>query len=133
MTLDIEKVWAGVGLLGQGVFTARFVVQWFASERKRDTVIPEAFWWLSLGGGLITLTYAIHLQSLAFMMGQGMGLFVYVRNLMLIHKRKRREEKERRRAELARGPHARRHGPQPAPTPERAANATERTPHRAPG
>lgn len=97
MVLDVEKVWAGIGLLGQGVFTARFLVQWLASERKRDTVIPEAFWWLSLGGGLITLTYAIHLGSLAFSMGQGMGLLVYSRNLMLISRRKRRAERRRSR------------------------------------
>ncbi len=101
MTVDQEKVWATVGLLGQGVFTARFVVQWLSSERKRDTVVPEAFWWLSLGGGLVTLTYAIHLQSLAFMLGQSMGLFVYVRNLMLISKRKKREAKQMRRSALA--------------------------------
>jgi lipid-A-disaccharide synthase-like uncharacterized protein len=102
MTLDPEKVWAGVGLLGQGVFTARFVVQWLSSERQRDAVIPEAFWWLSLCGGLVTLTYAIHLQSLAFMLGQGMGLFVYVRNLMLVAGRKKRVRKQERRAALAR-------------------------------
>ncbi|MFO0956506.1 MAG: lipid-A-disaccharide synthase N-terminal domain-containing protein [Isosphaeraceae bacterium] len=95
MVLDGEKVWAGVGLVGQGVFTARFLVQWLASERKRETVIPEAFWWLSLCGGLVTLTYAIHLGSLSFSMGQGMGLFVYARNLMLIGRRKRRAARQR--------------------------------------
>jgi lipid-A-disaccharide synthase-like uncharacterized protein len=88
-----EKIWGGIGLVGQGVFTARFAVQWFASERKRETVVPVAFWWLSLAGGLITLTYAIHLRSLAFTLGQGMGLFVYVRNLMLVAKAKRRAVK----------------------------------------
>lgn len=101
MTIDIEKVWAGVGLLGQGVFTARFLVQWLASERKRETVIPEAFWWLSLGGGLITLTYAVHLGSLSFSMGQGMGLLVYSRNLMLIGRRKRRAARRRLREAAA--------------------------------
>lgn len=99
MMLSYEQVWVGVGLLGQGVFTARFLVQWFASERKRETVVPVAFWWLSLGGGLITLTYAIHLQSLAFTLGQSMGLFVYIRNLMLYDKAKRRSERRRRRAQ----------------------------------
>src|SRR3954453_11850186 len=87
--------WTGArtGLLGQGVFTARFLVQWIASERKRETVMPVAFWWLSLTGGLITLTYAIHLGSAAFTLGQSMGLFVYVRNLMLSSKAKRRAAK----------------------------------------
>ena len=83
MTVTYEQVWGTVGLVGQGVFTARFAVQWFASERKRETVVPVAFWWLSLLGGLITLTYAIHLRSLAFTLGQSLGLFVYVRNLMI--------------------------------------------------
>jgi lipid-A-disaccharide synthase-like uncharacterized protein len=97
--LTYEHVWAGVGLLGQSVFTARFLVQWIASERKRETVMPVAFWWLSLTGGLITLTYAIHLRSLAFTLGQSLGLFVYIRNLMLSGKAKRRAAKRRRRAE----------------------------------
>jgi lipid-A-disaccharide synthase-like uncharacterized protein len=89
MMLTYEKIWAGVGLLGQGVFTARFLVQWIASERKRATVVPVAFWWLSLTGGLITLTYAIYLGSLAFTLGQSLGLFVYIRNLMLEGKARR--------------------------------------------
>lgn len=94
-----EKIWGGIGLVGQGVFTARFAVQWFASERKRETVVPVAFWWLSLAGGLITLTYAIHLRSLAFTVGQSMGLFVYVRNLMLVAKAKRRAVRQALRAQ----------------------------------
>src|SRR3954453_21175065 len=102
MTITYEQVWGGVGLVGQGGFTARFAVQWFASERKRETVVPEAFWWLSLLGGLITLTYAIHLESLPFTLGQSMGLFVYVRNLMLAAKARRRAA---RRAARAAGMH----------------------------
>ncbi|MDR3633196.1 MAG: lipid-A-disaccharide synthase N-terminal domain-containing protein [Isosphaeraceae bacterium] len=104
-TLDAqawEKVWGGIGLLGQGAFTARFLVQWLASERKRETVLPVAFWWFSLAGGLITLTYVIHLGSLSLTLGQGMGLIVYVRNLMLVGKAKRREAKRRERAEAQR-------------------------------
>jgi lipid-A-disaccharide synthase-like uncharacterized protein len=84
MTLDPDTVWAGIGLVGQAAFTARFVVQWIASERKKETVVPVAFWWCSLGGGLIMLTYTIHLRSLALSLGQGMGLVVYVRNLMIV-------------------------------------------------
>jgi lipid-A-disaccharide synthase-like uncharacterized protein len=90
LTITHEQIWGAVGLLGQGAFTARFAVQWFASERKRETVMPVAFWWLSLAGGLITLTYVVHLGSLALTLGQSMGLFVYVRNLMLVSKAKRR-------------------------------------------
>jgi lipid-A-disaccharide synthase-like uncharacterized protein len=95
----LEKLWAGIGLVGQGVFTARFAVQWLASERKRETVMPVAFWWLSLVGGFITLTYAIHLESLSFTLGQSMGLFVYVRNLMLISRNQRRAARREARAQ----------------------------------
>ena len=98
-----EKIWGGIGLLGQGAFTARFLVQWLASERRRETVMPVAFWWFSLAGGLITLTYVIHLGSLSLTLGQSMGLVVYVRNLMLVQKAKRRALRRRARAEELRG------------------------------
>ena len=82
--------WQIVGFVGQGIFTARFLVQWAASEKKRDSVVPVAFWWLSLVGGLNLLVYAIHRQDPVFIVGQSMGMIVYVRNLMLVGKRKRR-------------------------------------------
>ena len=90
MTLTNVEHWQIVGFVGQGVFTARFLVQWAASEKKRDSVVPVAFWWLSLVGGLNLLVYAIHRQDPVFIVGQGMGMVVYVRNLMLVGKRKRR-------------------------------------------
>jgi lipid-A-disaccharide synthase-like uncharacterized protein len=102
LTITYEQIWGGIGLVGQGAFAARFAVQWFVSERKREPVVPVAFWWLSLSGGLITLTYVIHLGSLALTLGQGMGLFVYVRNLMLVSKARRRAA---RRAARASGMH----------------------------
>ena len=82
--------WQVVGFVGQGVFTARFLVQWVASEKKRDSVVPVAFWWLSLVGGLNLLVYAIHREDPVFIVGQSMGMVVYIRNLMLVSKRKRR-------------------------------------------
>jgi lipid-A-disaccharide synthase-like uncharacterized protein len=75
--------WQVVGFLGQGVFTARFLVQWVASEKKGDSVVPVAFWWLSIVGGLSLLVYAIYREDPVFIVGQGMGMVVYVRNLML--------------------------------------------------
>lgn len=108
MTLDahtLKMIWEGIGFMGQGAFTARFAVQWLASERKRETVMPVAFWWFSLVGGLITLTYVIHLQSRPLILAQSMGLVVYVRNLMLLRKAKRREAKRQARARI---PHGRR-------------------------
>lgn len=95
LTIDAETIWAGVGLVGQGIFTSRLAVQWLASERKKDVVVPDAFWWFSLAGGLITLVYAIHLQSLSLALAQSTGVFIYMRNLMLIAGRKRRDRAPR--------------------------------------
>jgi lipid-A-disaccharide synthase-like uncharacterized protein len=81
-----EKLWIAFGLVGQLVFTGRFVVQWLSSEREKKSVVPVAFWYLSIAGGLALLTYAIHRGDPVFMLGQGLGLFVYVRNLQLIRR-----------------------------------------------
>jgi lipid-A-disaccharide synthase-like uncharacterized protein len=78
--------WLTVGFLGQALFTARFLVQWLASEKKRASVVPVAFWWLSLLGGTAILSYAVFRRDPVIITGQGMGLFVYVRNLMLLSK-----------------------------------------------
>jgi lipid-A-disaccharide synthase-like uncharacterized protein len=80
----IPRGWLIVGFLGQAMFTMRFVVQWFASERARRSVTPNAFWYFSLGGGAILLAYAIHRRDPVFILGQGMGLLIYIRNLQLI-------------------------------------------------
>src|SRR4051794_40143152 len=90
--------WLVVGFLGQATFTARFLVQWIASEKKRDSVVPVAFWWLSLLGGLALLSYAISRRDPVIIVGQAMGLFVYVRNLMLVAKAARRESRRRDRS-----------------------------------
>jgi lipid-A-disaccharide synthase-like uncharacterized protein len=81
--------WLMVGFLGQAFFTARFLVQWVVSERKRDSVVPVAFWWLSLAGGAALLSYAISRRDPVIIVGQGMGLVVYTRNLMLVGKARR--------------------------------------------
>ena len=73
--------WLTVGFLGQALFTARFVVQWLVSERKRDSVVPVAFWWLSLLGGMALLCYAISRHDPVIIVGQAMGLCVYLRTL----------------------------------------------------
>jgi lipid-A-disaccharide synthase-like uncharacterized protein len=70
--------------LGQALFSARFFVQWLASERVKRSVIPTAFWYFSLAGGVTLLAYAIHRQDPVFIAGQGLGLVVYLRNLYLI-------------------------------------------------
>lgn len=96
--------WLVVGFLGQAVFTARFVAQWIASEKRRDSVVPVVFWWLSLVGGLTLLTYVVHRRDPVLIVGQGMGVFIYVRNLMLVAKGRRRGAKRGAPAGSA-GPH----------------------------
>jgi lipid-A-disaccharide synthase-like uncharacterized protein len=76
-------LWLVIGFVGQALFTARFVVQWWVSEQQRDSVVPIAFWWLSLVGGTALLAYAISRRDPVIISGQTMGLFVYTRNLML--------------------------------------------------
>jgi lipid-A-disaccharide synthase-like uncharacterized protein len=81
-----EAVWIVIGFLGQAFFSARFVVQWLASERARRSVVPRAFWFLSLGGGATLLAYAVYRRDPVFIAGQGAGLFIYLRNLALIRR-----------------------------------------------
>jgi len=80
--------WALVGLTGQALFTARFVVQWLAAERKKESVVPVAFWYFSLVGGAVSFIYAVAIGSIPFSLGQGTGLFIYLRNLYLIRKKR---------------------------------------------
>jgi len=95
MTMADYRLWLIIGYTGQALFTARFLVQWVASERKRDAVVPVAFWWLSLVGGLTLLCYAVHREDPVIITGQGMGIFIYIRNLMLVSKGKRRAARRR--------------------------------------
>ncbi|HSE42380.1 MAG TPA: lipid-A-disaccharide synthase N-terminal domain-containing protein [Acidobacteriota bacterium] len=84
--------WIGFGFVGQLIFGMRFVIQWIASERRKESYIPVYFWFLSLGGATILLTYAIHRRDPVFILGQTTGFIVYVRNLMLIYKKRSRQE-----------------------------------------
>jgi lipid-A-disaccharide synthase-like uncharacterized protein len=81
---SIPWIWLVLGFGGQALFSARFLVQWITSERKRRSVVPPVFWWLSLGGGLCLLAYALLRRDPVFIVGQGAGIVVYVRNLMLL-------------------------------------------------
>ena len=81
-----EFIWVAFGTLGQLVFFSRWIIQWFSSEKNESSVIPVAFWWCSLLGGVITLIYAKHIGSFPFMLAQGIGIIVYSRNLILIYK-----------------------------------------------
>lgn len=78
--------WLILGFLAQGCFAARFFVQWLASEKQKQSVIPIHFWYISLLGGVLLLIYAIHIKDPVFILGQSTGAFIYIRNLMLISK-----------------------------------------------
>ncbi len=86
--MSVETIWLIIGFGGQGLFFARWIVQWFRSERERESMIPLSFWYLSLIGGLISLVYAIHRRDPVFIMGQGVGTLVYLRNLRLIYRKR---------------------------------------------
>ena len=82
-----DAIWLAVGLVAQLLFFGRFIVQWLVSERRGQSTIPEAFWYFSLAGGVLLLAYSISRHDPIFILGQSLGLLVYVRNLMLIARR----------------------------------------------
>ena len=81
-----HMAWAGVGLIGQALFMSRFIIQWWKSEKAKKSVLPVEFWYFSIAGGLVTLSYAIHRRDLVFTLAQMLGLIVYFRNLYLVHR-----------------------------------------------
>ncbi len=81
-----ELIWIAVGLVAQLMFSARFLVQWIASERAKASVMPVAFWYFSLAGGLMLFAYACYRMDPVFILGQSFGVIVYSRNLYLLHK-----------------------------------------------
>lgn len=83
----METYWVSIGFAGQFFFTMRFVVQWLASERRKRSVVPAAFWYFSLLGGLVLLVYAVHRRDPVFVAGQAVGLCIYLRNLRLLRQR----------------------------------------------
>lgn len=85
-----EFWWVMIGLAGQLLFTARFLVQWLASEKARKSVMPVAFWYFSIGGGLVLLAYALYRKDPVFVLGQASGVFIYARNLWLIRAERQR-------------------------------------------
>ena len=81
--------WLALGFAGQALFSARFLVQWLSSERRKRSVIPLAFWYFSLAGGATLFAYALHIGDPVFILGQSMGVLIYSRNLYFIHKERR--------------------------------------------
>lgn len=87
-----EFGWVVFGLFGQMLFMCRFLVQWIASERARRSVVPHLFWYFSIGGGLALFAYAVYREDPVFILGQSLGIFIYARNLYLIHVEKKRDD-----------------------------------------
>lgn len=81
--------WLVLGFAGQVFFSARFLVQWIYSERRKQSVIPTVFWYLSLAGGATLFAYALHIGDPVFILGQSAGVLIYSRNLYFIHKGRR--------------------------------------------
>lgn len=82
--MDKDVWWLAVGFLGQALFMMRFVIQWIQSERHRRSVVPVAFWYFSILGGVTLLAYSVHRKDPVFIAGQLLGVFIYLRNLYLI-------------------------------------------------
>ena len=85
---DLLNPWVIFGLLGQICFSLRFIVQWIQSEKAKKSVIPVSFWYFSMLGGTVLFIYAIYKKDIVFTIGQGAGLIVYARNLVLIARHK---------------------------------------------
>ena len=81
--------WVLLGYGGQALFGMRFVIQWIASERVGRSVFPAAFWFFSIGGGVLLLVYALYIRDPVFIIGQALGLFVYLRNLYFVYRERR--------------------------------------------
>ena len=86
VTNPTDALWVTVGLLGQLMFTARFIVQWLASEKAGRSVVPLAFWYFSIAGSLVVLAYGLHKGDRVIILGQLPGTLIYVRNLWLIQR-----------------------------------------------
>ena len=91
ITSWVGVVWLTIGLMGQLLFSGRMVLQWITSERKRQSVITESFWWFSLGGSVLLFSYFVWRQDPVALLGQASGVVIYSRNIRLIYKRRRRE------------------------------------------
>lgn len=82
-----ELMWLSVGLIGQGLFSARWLLQWFVTEKTQKSTVPETFWYLSLLGGLLVFAYGVHKMDPVILLGQ-FGIIIYTRNLIFIRREK---------------------------------------------
>lgn len=87
--MNSETVWLVIGFAGQALFSMRFLWQWIVSERERRSIIPVAFWYFSILGGITLFSYALYRADPVFIVGQGAGIIIYSRNLYFILKERR--------------------------------------------
>lgn len=80
----IDHLWLAIGLFGQLLFSMRFILQWLASEKIKRSIVPNIFWYFSLAGGIVLFIYAIYRRDPVFILGQGAGIFIYLRNIYFI-------------------------------------------------
>lgn len=95
ITTPLGFVWVALGFLGQALFTFRMVLQWWASEKEKRSVVPVGFWWGSLFGGLMLFVYFVWRKDVVGVLGQSTGVFVYARNLILIYRARAAEDAAR--------------------------------------
>ncbi len=88
-----NQIWMIIGFVGQAIFASRFLIQWIVSERASKSIIPNIFWWISILGSMILLSYAIYKEDPVFIVGQSCGFLIYSRNLYLIKKGKKKKTK----------------------------------------
>ena len=86
-----DPLWFSVGMTAQFMFFLRFFIQWVVSERKKQSVVPVVFWYLSMVGGVLLLVYSVHKRDAVFTLGSVMGCYVYMRNLRLVSRLKAQE------------------------------------------
>ena len=79
-----EIFWLAIGLAGQAMFFMRFFVQWLASEKQKRSIIPDSFWYFSVAGAVALTAYALYRQDPVFILGQSVGIGIYLRNIWLI-------------------------------------------------
>ena len=89
MANPYDTLWTAIGFGGQAVFGVRFLIQWWYSEKAGHSVIPLAFWYASIGGGVVLFAYAVHIQAWPLVLGQALPLPIYIRNLYMIYRDRR--------------------------------------------
>lgn len=87
--MSAEQIWVSIGMFGNVLFFSRWIVQWLASERVGRSVIPTAFWFLSIGGSVILLGYALYRRDPVFIVSQLPNSVIYLRNIYLVRRIRR--------------------------------------------